>query len=112
MPDIRPYLHQATMAVAPLLYGAGIQNKVLEAMSCGTPVITTRQAASGTRAQIGRDLLVADNATAFAGAIIQLVENPSQRAELGEAGYTYVEKEHSWHTIVNRLETIYAEADK
>ena len=44
--DIRPYLRQATLSVSPLLYGAGIQNKILEAMACGTPVVATPLAVS------------------------------------------------------------------
>ncbi|MDH7487867.1 MAG: glycosyltransferase, partial [Anaerolineae bacterium] len=44
--DIRPYLQRATLAVTPISYGVGIQNKVLEAMACGTPVVSTPQAVS------------------------------------------------------------------
>jgi len=47
--DIRPFLWKATAAVVPLVYGAGIQNKILEAMACGTPVITASRALSSLR---------------------------------------------------------------
>ncbi|NIW43885.1 MAG: glycosyltransferase, partial [Gammaproteobacteria bacterium] len=46
VPDLRPYIQKATVAAAPILYGVGIQNKVLEAMACGTPVVVTPQAVS------------------------------------------------------------------
>jgi len=110
VPALQPYLQQATVAVAPLLYGAGIQNKVLEAMACGAPVITSSQAAAGMQAQVGQELLVADGATAFAATILQLLGAPAQRQRLGQAGRSYVERVHAWPTIVAQLETIYEEA--
>ncbi len=110
VPAIQPYLQQATIAVAPLLYGAGIQNKVLEAMACGAPVITSSQAAAGMQAQSGRDLLVADGAEHFATAIINLLNAPAQRQQLGQAGRAYVEGVHAWPQIVTQLETIYRQA--
>ncbi len=110
VPDLRPYLQQATIAAAPLLYGAGIQNKVLEAMACGVPVITTGQAAGGMRAEPGRDLVVADSAEQFAAAIIRLVDNRTERRAVGAAGRVYVEAHHSWHAIVESLEMVYQQA--
>jgi glycosyltransferase involved in cell wall biosynthesis len=110
VPDIRPYIQQATIAAAPLLYGAGIQNKVLEAMACGTPVVTTGQAAGGMQAQPGRDLLVAESAPQFATAIVQLLENADERRALRNAGRAYVEAHHSWPAIVAALETVYHQA--
>jgi glycosyltransferase involved in cell wall biosynthesis len=110
VPDIRPYIQQATVAAAPLLYGAGIQNKVLEAMACGTPVVTTGQAAGGMQAQPGRDLLVAESAPQFATAIVQLLENADERRALRNAGRAYVEAHHSWPAIVAALETVYCQA--
>lgn len=112
VPAIEPYLQQATVAVAPLLYGAGIQNKVLEAMACGAPVITSSQAAAGMQAQVGEELLVADGAAAFAATILQLLAAPAQRQALGQAGRHYVERVHAWPTIVAQLETIYQEAQQ
>ncbi|MEZ4731877.1 MAG: glycosyltransferase [Caldilineaceae bacterium] len=110
VPHMAPYLCNATLAVAPLLYGAGIQNKVLEAMACGAPVVASRQAAAGLQAAIGRDLLVADNAAAFATAILTLLNNPAQRAQLSQAGRAYVEQVHGWDGIGSQLEALYAAA--
>ena len=110
VPALQPYLQQATLAIAPLLYGAGIQNKVLEAMACGAPVITSSQAAAGMQAQVGEELLVADGAEAFATAITALLNDPARRQQLGQAGRAYVERVHAWPQIVAQLETIYTEA--
>lgn len=107
-----PYLQKATVAVAPITYGAGIQNKILEAMGCGTPVVTTPQAVSALCIEPERDLLVADSPESYALAILSILANPQQQAELGRNGRRYVEQYHHWPNVAARLETIYAEAIK
>jgi glycosyltransferase involved in cell wall biosynthesis len=108
--DIRPYLQQATVAVAPLTYGAGVQNKVLEAMACATPVITTHQAISALQIEAGQDVLVADQPEQFAQTILNLLNTPQQQEQVGQAGYRYVHTQHHWPNIVARLENIYQNA--
>jgi glycosyltransferase involved in cell wall biosynthesis len=108
--DIRPYLGQAAVAVAPMRYGAGIQNKVLEAMACATPVLATPPAVAGIAAQPGRDFLLADGPAEFADTILQLLDDPACRRQLGEAGRAYVEVRHSWDAVGARLEEVYARA--
>jgi sugar transferase (PEP-CTERM/EpsH1 system associated) len=108
--DMRPYLQQATLAATPILYGVGIQNKVLEAMACATPVVSTSQAISALEVQNSRELLVADHPKQFANAICQLLENETQRHEMGMAGRAYVEKHHDWFQIAGKLEQIYHQA--
>lgn len=110
VPTMQPYLSQATMAVAPVLYGAGIQNKVLEAMACGTPVIASSSAASALQVEDGRDLLLADGADAFATAILTLLAQPAQREQIGQAGRAYVERVHAWDAVGAQLESYYQTA--
>lgn len=107
VPDIRPYLQQAAVAAAPLIYGAGIQNKILEAMACGTPVVTTPAAAAALAAVPNRDLLIAEEPQAFANAILDLLENPSKRQDIQQSGSRYIEENHHWSRITAKLETIY-----
>jgi len=102
-------MRRATLAVAPVPYGAGVQNKVLEAMACGTPVVVSPQAIAALAVQPGRDLVVADGAEAFARAVLELLDDPARRAQLGRAGRAYVEQHHSWDAITARLESIYRE---
>lgn len=109
VPDVRPYLQRATLAVAPVLYGAGIQNKVLEALACGAPVIASRQAVSALAGQPAQALVVADSGAAMAEAIVHLLAAPARRAELGQAGRAYVEQYHDWNAAAAQLEAIYAE---
>jgi sugar transferase (PEP-CTERM/EpsH1 system associated) len=108
--DLPPYLRSAQVAVAPILYGAGIQNKVLEAMSCGTAVVASPSAVSGLSAVCGRDLLVAETPETFAEAIVSVLDQPRYGRELGQSGRQYVEQHHSWDKIVGDLEAVYTEA--
>jgi sugar transferase (PEP-CTERM/EpsH1 system associated) len=109
VPDIRPFLQHATVAVVPLVYGTGVQNKVLESMACGTPVVTTPLAVTALSVQPGRDLLVADNPQEFADAILTLLGDSQRQRSLGMAGRRYVEKKHRWENIALQLEDIYHE---
>ncbi len=110
VPDLRPYLARATVAVSPIRYGVGIQNKVLEAMAMGTPVVSTRQAVSALAVSIGRDILVGDSPEEIADGIISLIENPQQQASIGAAGRDFVVQHHSWYAAAETLETVYRAA--
>lgn len=110
VPDLRPYLQQATLAVAPVLYSAGIQNKVLEAMACATPVVTTPQAVAALQVDLAAEVAVAPDADGLAQAVVQLLEDPARRRQLGQNGRAYVERCHSWTAAVSRLEVIYQES--
>ena len=107
VPEIRPYLQKATCAVTPITYGAGIQNKVLEAMACGTPVVTTSKAVAAIDVTSGNELMIADSAENFAEAICQLLSDREQQTRIGQAGRDYVEYHHHWNNIVANLEQIY-----
>ena len=108
--DIRPYLQRAAIAVTPIIYGVGIQNKVLEAMACGTPVVSTSQAVSALGAIPGTDVLVGDEPAELAGLILDLLSDPARQKALSKAGRKYVERQHRWETIAENLEAIYRTA--
>lgn len=107
VPDIRPYVQKAKVAVAPIQYGAGIQNKVLEAMSCGTPVVCAGQAISALQVRPGVDLITADDAQSFADATLRLLTDPELGERVGNAGRKYVEANHDWEKITTKLLEIY-----
>lgn len=107
VPEIRPFLQHATVAVAPLRYGAGIQNKVLEAMACGAPVVATSRAVSALTAVSPHHLLVADEPAEFAQAIIDILDDESLRHRLGQTGRAFVEAHHDWEKITGRLLAFY-----
>jgi sugar transferase (PEP-CTERM/EpsH1 system associated) len=109
VPDIRPYLQGATIAVAPLTYGAGIQNKVLEAMACGTPVVSSSQAIAAIDVLPDREIIQADDPVEFGQKVINLLNNHSLRHGIGLAGRDYIENNHQWGVIASQLEGIYHE---
>jgi glycosyltransferase involved in cell wall biosynthesis len=105
--DIRPYLWRAAVSVVPLLYGAGIQNKILEAMATATPVITTSRTLSALNAAPGREVVVADAPATFAAGLVRIMESEPERAALGQAGLAYVQNHHHWTKIAEKLLEIY-----
>jgi len=109
VPDLRPYLQRAAVALAPVAYGVGIQNKVLEAMACGTPVVASSQAVSALETVDGRDVVVADGPDKTAEAVGRLFEDEARRQAIGSAGRRYVEGHHDRAAIAGRLEEVYDE---
>ncbi|MDA8218378.1 MAG: glycosyltransferase [Dehalococcoidales bacterium] len=110
LPDIRPAVGQATVAVCPVTVKVGIQNKVLEAMGMGVPVVSTREGIQGLMVEPGRDLLVADSPAEFAAHVCRLLEDPVLCNSIGMAGRRYVEAHHRWDVAARRLEQLYEEA--
>jgi glycosyltransferase involved in cell wall biosynthesis len=108
--DLRPWLCHASVAVSPLVYGAGIQNKVLEAMSSGVPTVASPQAVSALTADVGRDVLVADSDAAFADAITSVLDDRALASALGSRARAYVERCHDWRTQAGRLVDVYGSA--
>jgi sugar transferase (PEP-CTERM/EpsH1 system associated) len=109
VPDMRPYLRNATLAVAPIVYGAGVQNKLLEAMACGTPVVTTPLAASGLHAQATTTMAVGEGAEQLAATILHLLSDQPARMALGQRGRRYVEEYHTWSNVATQLGRAYQE---
>jgi sugar transferase (PEP-CTERM/EpsH1 system associated) len=108
--DMRPFLWSAAIAAAPLIYGTGIQNKVLEAMACGIPVVASSTACEGLGAVAQRDLLVGTDDDALAAHALTLLRNESLRASLAKAGRRYVATHHHWDEMAKRLVGVYADA--
>ena len=109
VPDLRPYLWRASVAVAPLVYGAGTQYKILEAMATTTPVVTTLVGARGLGVVDDEHLLVRSDPREFARAILRLLGNHDLAARLSLAGRRYVEEHHDWNVVGAKLEDIYRE---
>lgn len=105
--DIRPYLQQAWVAAAPVRYGAGIQNKVLEAMACSTPVVVTPPAVAALAAEDGSDLLIGTDAAGAAGAILDLIRDEGRARAIGRRGAAFVRTRHSWFSAAAELTDIY-----
>jgi sugar transferase (PEP-CTERM/EpsH1 system associated) len=110
VPDMRPFLATAAVAATPIRYGVGIQNKVLEAMAMGTPVVTTSQASTALLAREGEHFLIAESAQDFARQVVRLLRDRDLAARIGAAGRRYVEAHHDWNDLATRLEEVYRQA--
>ncbi|HZR39404.1 MAG TPA: glycosyltransferase [Ktedonobacteraceae bacterium] len=108
--DIRPYLSKASVALAPLLVAAGMQNKVLEALAMATPLAATPAACRALSLESGKHLLIAENAQTFAAAILRLLDDPQLALRLGHMGRHYVEQHYSWQASADMLDKIYKNA--
>jgi glycosyltransferase involved in cell wall biosynthesis len=110
--DIRPYLEQATVFVAPLRIASGTQNKVLEAMAMGVPVLTTPVVAAGVR--VGDSdvppVRVAAGKDALAKGLIDLFHNPTERSWLATKGRKFVQEHFDWKRSSEALEEMCLEA--
>jgi sugar transferase (PEP-CTERM/EpsH1 system associated) len=97
VPDVRPYIAHAAVAVAPLRIARGVQNKVLEAMAMATPVVVSPQALEGIDAVPGDELVLAEDAPAFVDAITTLLAGlDGAGAAIGRAARARVQRQYSW----------------
>lgn len=109
VPDVRRYLQEASLAIAPLTYGAGVQFKVLEAMACSTPVVMTDVAARGLYLQSDREAVVVSDFAQFTDAVCRLLADPGAGEAIGRAGREYVERWHHWGRVTAKLVEVYDE---
>lgn len=105
--DIREYLNMTKIFIAPLRSGSGIQNKILEAMACALPVVTTSYGNAGINAEAGKQLVIADAPFEFSQRVLELLENEQKRIELGGEARKMVINNFSWGSRVIKLEEVY-----
>ncbi len=106
VPDVRPYVTKAALTVAPLRIARGTQNKILEAMAMGIPVVCSQIAAGGVDAIPGEHLLAADAPADQASAILSILEDRALRERLAKAGRERVLSNHAWPSSMRRLDAI------
>jgi sugar transferase (PEP-CTERM/EpsH1 system associated) len=108
--DVRPHLEAAAVVVAPIRSGAGIKNKVLEAMASARPVVTTAVGAEGIPIEDGISAFIRDDPAGFARAVIDLLDSSEMRRQVGAAGRLLVLDRFRWTVMVDRLVEIYDRA--
>ncbi len=96
VPDVRPYLQHAAVVVAPLRVARGIQNKILEAMAMGRPVVASTACVEAINAQADQELVAASSANDFSRQISALLRAPQRSADVGRAGRQRVLQDYSW----------------
>jgi polysaccharide biosynthesis protein PslH len=105
VPDVRPYVAHATAGVAPMRIARGIQNKVLEAMSLGRPVVLTSGALEGIEAEPGADVLLADTVDDFAAACSRLALS-NDGAAIGAAARARIVRDYDWSARLRRFDDL------
>jgi len=106
VPDVRPYIRGSAVMVAPLAIARGTQNKILEAMAMGVPVVTSSAAAGGVDAEAEKHFLVADSAEQTAAAILRIVASRDEHDRLAKAGRERMLSHHAWPRSMQRLDGI------
>ena len=109
VPDVRPYLEDAAVSVAPLRIARGTQNKILQCMAMGIPVVSSPEAARGIQAEPGKHLWVARGHDEMARNVVELLQNVELRGSLAEAGRLQVEESHRWSSSLKILDSIFEE---
>ncbi len=108
VPDVRPYVRKSALMVAPLNIARGTQNKILEAMAMGVPVVSSSVAAGGVDAVSGEHFLVATSTQEYVSAILRILEDPRERARLASAGRARMLSHHAWPASMRKLDEIIA----
>ncbi len=104
VPDVRPYLQHAAVVVAPMRLARGLQNKILEAMSMGRPVVAARDCVDAISAVDGEELVAATTAAQYVDAVRQLMENADLADRIGVAGRSCVIDRFSWDAHLSRMD--------
>lgn len=102
--DVRPHIWGSIAAVSPMRVGAGLQNKILECMACGIPVITTSLGNEGINARDRKEIFVAKEDGDFFKIISELLDSPQFRKEIGRNARSFVEKKYHWNSILSKLD--------
>jgi sugar transferase (PEP-CTERM/EpsH1 system associated) len=106
VPDLNAALNRAAVFVAPLRFAAGIQNKILEAMAAGRPVVTTSLVNQSLGAEPGREVIIGDTPAEVAGQIVALLSDRQRAEKIGRAARQFVRRTASWGHAVRRMEAI------
>jgi glycosyltransferase involved in cell wall biosynthesis len=103
VPDVRPYLARARVAMAPLRAAGGSRLKILEACDAGRPVVATTTGVEGLERLVGRGVLVADEPEGLARLVVELLGDPARAASVGQEGHHEVTASYSWDATLAPL---------
>jgi glycosyltransferase involved in cell wall biosynthesis len=106
--NLQPYLARATVAVAPLRAGTGIQLKVIEAMASGIPVVGTPLVSPAIGAREGEHWLLADSAEQMGEKVVHLLQDGQLARTLAASARRFVEEHHTWEAAARQLEKVWS----
>jgi len=104
--DVWPYINGIDVFLFPLLQGAGLKNKILEAMYAGRPVVTTEIGNEGIDAVPGKEFVLCRTPGEFQREAIRLLNSPEERVRIGNFGHALVTEKFSWAPILAAFENL------
>lgn len=110
VPDVRPYLAQAAVVVAPLRIARGIQNKVLEAAAMAKTVVASPQALTGLELENGKHAVSANEPDEWIKALVDLLSSKEKQQQIGQAARNFVEQNYRWEARLSPLDDVLAAA--
>ncbi|GAB1430637.1 glycosyltransferase family 4 protein [Ignavibacteria bacterium] len=109
VPSVKTYMQSAAVFLHPHKGASGIQNKALQAMACGCPVVTTQTGVQGIAVRHGEEVLIAKSSEELAEHALTLLNKPEYALRLARNARIVIEKYHSWEAIDNAFDNILAE---
>jgi sugar transferase (PEP-CTERM/EpsH1 system associated) len=109
-PALAPEIASGAVTVIPMRSGSGLQNKVLEAMAVGTPVVTTPQVAAALLARDGEHLLLGETTADLAAAAVTLLRDGPRARRMAEAAHALVAARYAWEASAAAVESAWADA--
>lgn len=105
--SIAQYLNNSSLSIAPMQSGSGMQNKILEAMACGLPVVSTSLGLGSIGATPGKEIIIANTPDAFIKAVVLLLQDDKHAQDIGLNAREYVVNNHSWEHSALEVNGIY-----
>jgi sugar transferase (PEP-CTERM/EpsH1 system associated) len=106
VPDVRPFVARAQVVVVPLRVGGGTRIKIFEAMAMKKAVVSTSVGAEGLPVVDRQDVLLADDPSAFADRVVELLREPDLRRRIAAAGRDLVSSRFTWDAVTRRFSDI------
>jgi glycosyltransferase involved in cell wall biosynthesis len=104
---VSDWINRSRLFVAPMICGAGIQNKILEAMACKVPVVSTELGNGGIGAEKDKEIVVADHPKLLAEKILHMLRSTNKREKIAENAFKIVQNRFSWEAVAANIELIY-----
>lgn len=108
--DVRPCLYRAAALVCPLPVASGLQNKAIQAMACGLPVVATRNVARAIGAVNGREIVTADRPASYARALAGVLDDPRNGRRIALRARRLIERKYAEPRVAGMLDRAYAAA--
>jgi len=102
--DVRPYYAMSKVAIAPYQYGEGTKIKVVEAMACGLPMVSTPTGCQGLEVIDGQHLVIAANEKDFSQGVVELLRDRDRARSLGAAARALAVEKYSWQRLISEVE--------